>query len=116
MPDNRNNRIERMWLLGSVIAWILISGVFLLYFLYFPVIDAGEVRWAEVPSTLLNYVVFAAIVGGVITLQLISIPSRIILNLILAERRRKRLWETVLCIAAFLAICFAACGFARLPG
>jgi hypothetical protein len=57
----------------------------------------------------LKLIVVLSTVGSVVlTLHFVAIPLRIVLNLIVPQRRRKYLWETIACVVAFLSLSFVA--------
>ena len=100
MDENRDKRFDRVWLVGSVLAWVPISGVIMAICNR----KAGGLESSELPEIAF----MAAILGGLVTLFVVSIPSRIAINLIVEERRVKRRWETLLCVVAFALLCWAA--------
>ena len=103
-----DGKIDLLCVGVSVIAWIPISGAVFLKGL--------RMGWSAEYSDLPMEVCIAAILGGVITFQLVSLPTRIVLNLILPERRRQRIWETVACIVTFLTLCWTAYALRNLQG
>jgi hypothetical protein len=50
------------------------------------------------------FIPFALVGGAILTFIGVSLPFRVFQNLTQPERRRARLWETVWCILAFLAL------------
>lgn len=105
MLESLDDRIDRLWLKASIAAWIPVSGVVLLIFLRK---EAWYGGWDAALSVLPFELLVGAIWGGIITLHFVSIPFRIALNLIVRERRRKYVWETIAGVVAFLCLSFAA--------
>ena len=93
MNATQETQTNRRWLIVSLLAWGLISA--LLCVRSYMVWGKIEV-WSEV--------LIASVVGGPLTLIAVSLPFRIIQNLIQPERRRARIRETVVCILAILAV------------
>jgi hypothetical protein len=97
--DNRNLKIDRFWSRVSFVAWLLAAGLLL-------------VPWWRREGGGLDVfftMAFACLLWGeVVMLYFVGIPLRIALNLIFKERRRQRLWETVMCVVAFLIMSVVA--------
>ena len=93
MGIDQEERTNRRWLIVSLYAWGLISA---LVFVRMCVVGG----FAE--FTLAIY--FALVGGAILTFIAVSLPFRVFQNLAQPERRRVRLWETVWCILAFLAL------------
>jgi len=92
--DSRILEINRRWLWVSLVAWFLAAGLLSLSWLrQEPTLD---VFFGTLP--------FCLLWGGIMMLYFVGIPLRIALNLIIKERRRERLWETVMCVIAFLTL------------
>ena len=112
VPELRDNEIDRLWLQASITAWIPISGIVLLIFL-------GKEAWYGGSDAALSVLPLGVVVGlmwgAVITLHVVSIPLRILLNLVPRTRRWKCRWETVACAAAFAALCWAAYAYFAHP-
>ena len=87
-------KIDRFWLRVYVVAWILIA-TFLAFNWWLQGHGLDE---------LFGLFALCSAWGGLVTLYLVGIPLRIALNLIFKERRRQRLWETVMCAIAFLTM------------
>ena len=57
----------------------------------------------------LTLMAFLSLLGSVaLTLHFVAIALRIVLNLSVAQRRRKYLRETIVCLLAFISLTFAA--------
>jgi hypothetical protein len=93
MEIDQEKRTNRRWLSVSLCAWGLISA---LVFVRMCVVGG----FAE--FTLSIY--FALLGGAILTFIVVSLPFRVFQNLTQPERRTVRLWETVWCILAFLAL------------
>jgi hypothetical protein len=93
MGIDQEERTNRRWLIVSLRAWGLISA---LLFVRVCVVD----HFAEVFSD----IVLALVAGAILTFIVVSLPFRVLQNLAQPERRTVRLWETVWCILAFLAL------------
>jgi hypothetical protein len=111
--ERRHHRIERLWLYASLTAWVVISNIDLLALLAHEF--SNDVAPALASPLFPAFAVFAAGWGGLITTFSVTIPSRIALNLIVAERRRKRFGETVMCIVTFLILCWAVYSIVTCP-
>jgi hypothetical protein len=103
--ESRDDKIDRLWLRTSIAAWIPVSG---LVFLMFLRKEAWYGGWDAALSVLSLGLLVAAIWGAIMTLHFVSIPLRIALNLIVRQRRRKYVWETVAGALAFLCLSLAA--------
>jgi hypothetical protein len=99
-PDNRIARIDRLWLWVSLVAWGL-AAIYVPW--WFGEWDLEHYGLAE----LLTVISIGLLHGGIVMLYFVGIPLRIALNLIFKERRRQRLWETVMCVIAFLSMSLA---------
>jgi hypothetical protein len=93
MGIDQDERTNRRSLIVSLCAWGLISAL-----LFVRMCVVG--RFAE-----FTLPIFFALVGGaILTFIAVSLPFRVFQNLTQPERRTVRLWETVWCILAFLAL------------
>jgi hypothetical protein len=98
MGIDQEDRTNRRWLIVSLRAWGLISAL-----LFVRMCVVGIV--AEVAEVTLR--IYLALLGGsILTFIVISLPFRVFQNLTQPERRMVRLWETVWCILAFLALVY----------
>ncbi|WZO98598.1 hypothetical protein EP7_000178 [Isosphaeraceae bacterium EP7] len=95
MEISEDKRMNRRWLIVSLLAWGLISAL--------QFVRAWRLWGASHPD-LIMMIAAALIVGGILTLIAVSLPFRIIQNLLDPERSRTRIRETVLCIFTFLAL------------
>ena len=93
MEIDQEERTNRRWLIVSLCAWCLISA---LLFVRVCVVGLVSVAFSEI--------VLALGVGAILTFIAVSLPFRVFHNLSQPERRTVRLWETVWCILAFLAL------------
>ena len=93
MGIDQEERTNRRWLIVSLCAWGPISA---LLFVRICVVGLVSVVFSEI--------VLALFVGAILTLIAVSLPFRVLQNLTQPERRTVRLWETVWCILAFLAL------------
>lgn len=82
---------ERLWLGANVVAW-LIGLIFAL------------------PSAMADGIgpIGAAVWSAEFTLFFVTLPSRVALNLMVRERRRRHLKETILCCVTFGILCWVA--------
>jgi hypothetical protein len=94
MHDNRIMKINRVWLWVSLVTWLLAAGLLLLALL----------RREPTLDVFFGMLPFCLLWGGIMMLYFVGIPLRIALNLICKERRQQRLWETVMCVIAFLTL------------
>ena len=97
--DSRSSKIDRFWLWVSLATWLAATIAFLLS------------SWLQIGGGVEVPFVLAfpcTLWGGILMLYFVGIPLRVALNLILKERRRKRLWETVMCIVVFVIMSYIA--------
>lgn len=92
-----NDRLDRLWLRANVAAWL------------FGLILALPYAMAVVGP------VCAAEGSAIFTLFFVTIPSRVALNLIVRERRRRYFKETVVCCVTFCILCWVAYSILRYP-
>jgi hypothetical protein len=106
VDENRDNKIDRRWLVGNVFGWISIFGLMLAGASR----NAGVFQSLEVPTIVIAPLVIIVIAAWscVATLLFVGVPSRIAINLIVPERRRKRWLETLLCVVTFVVFCWVA--------
>jgi hypothetical protein len=86
-PDD--NRLNRIWLRANLAVW-LISFIVIL------------------SCTSIVFAFPAAEGSAVLTLFFVTIPSRVALNLVVRERRRRYFMETVVCFITFGVLCWLA--------
>lgn len=84
-----NNRLDRIWLWGNLAVWMV--GIILV-----------------LSCTSVLFVFPAAVGSAVLTLFFVTIPSRVVLNLVVRERRRRYLKETIVCCITFCILCWVA--------
>ncbi len=93
MDEAPDRRIHRLWLIVNIIAWGLSFA--LLTPQLWQVWSLGPVPFPVVTRSLMG-LLLALFVG--------SLLVRALQNVIKPERRRARIWETVWCIAAAVAV------------
>jgi hypothetical protein len=93
MNTTQETQTNRRWLIVSLLAWGLISALLCV---------RSYMVWGKIEVWVA--VLIAFVLGGPLTFIAVSLPFRIIQNLIRPERRRARIRETVVCILAFLAL------------
>ena len=94
---NQNPKIDRLWFLISMAAWIAILP-------YAVRRQDWQLTGKNELVVLGSVFVVCVLKAGFLMLYFVGIPSRIALNLALKERRRNRLWETVTCVVAFVSM------------
>lgn len=80
---------ERRFIRLTILAWVLIYGLFLAHML------SAELPQGANWQILASGVVFIALAAGLATAVLIAMPARIIMNLMLKDRRRSHRSETI---------------------
>jgi len=87
--------MDRLWFRANVAVWLL-----------------GAV--SMLPYAMLG-IYFAAMGSAILTLVFVTIPSRVALNVVIRERRRRYFKETVVCCVTFCVLCWVAYLFSYYP-
>ena len=97
IQDNRISKTNRLWRRVCFVLWLLMAGWNYLRMLWW---------WSArgKPEDFVFWAILALVGGGIVTFYLVGIPLRVAPNLIVKERRRPRLGETVMCVIAFLVM------------
>lgn len=98
-----NDRLDRVWLRANVAVW-LVGLIYLISVM-------GPISAVESLALL----IFAAEGSAAFTLFFVTIPSRVALNLLVRERRRRYFKETAVCCVTFCILCWVAYLFLRGP-
>lgn len=91
--ENRVAKIDRLWLWVCLVVWISATG--------YIVSRGSEQTVGAVVVT--SQVVLGLLAGGIWMLFFVGMSLRIALNLLVTERRRQRVRETVICVVVLLA-------------
>jgi hypothetical protein len=97
--DRRRLKGDRLWSWVSLAAWLYATGCLLLPWWLNEGEGVGEF-FGMLPLCLIG--------GGWVMLYFVGIPLRVGLNLAVGERRRARLWETLMCVVAFVVMSIVA--------
>jgi hypothetical protein len=93
-PDD--GRLNRIWLHANLAVWLV--GFILI-----------------LSCTSVAFVLLAAEGSAILTLFFVTIPSRVAMNVIVRDRRRRYFKETVVCFATFGILCWLAYLITRYP-
>jgi hypothetical protein len=95
MVLDQDERTNRLSVIVSFIAWALISA--LLFARMWRLWGLNEIS---------GKIGAALYCGGILTFIVVSLPFRVLQNVIQPERRRTRIGETVMCVVTFLTLVY----------
>ncbi len=95
MLKNQDKRTDLYGVIVTLLAWALISAL----------LFARAWRlWGKGPTEVSLMAFCALNAGFILTVIFVSLPFRILQNVIRPERRRTRIWETIVCILTVLVL------------
>lgn len=94
MVIDQDKRINRHWVIVTLLAWGLISALLF--------VRSWRLRPVRTEVSLM--IVGALITGFLLAFIVVSLPFRVLQNVTQPERRRTRIRETMWCILTFLAL------------
>jgi hypothetical protein len=95
MVTDQDKRTDLHWVIVTLLAWGLISALLF--------VRAWRL-WGEGPTEVSLMIAAALPAGLLLTFIVVSLPFRVLQNVIQPERRRTRIWETVVCILTLLVL------------